>query len=291
MGSNSTPSHGNSYLLPRDSAESSRLSAQHYTMVRRQGWLLHPKVEEAMSVLDSPQIADVACGTAIWAVEVAERWPNASLTGLDISTSQFPPEWTLPANVTLNMLDILGEIGPEYHGKFDVVHVRLVLTAGPLTDPRNWVKAFSSLLKPGGYLQWEDLPYPTMHKVMPLIRNGRATGDWETSIFRYDKVAEVSHLNHKAGWYADFQNWMRQNSSLQDIEQLNIPIHLPTLKTENDVASAAFFSAVRTFLSIMKIDDETLLEGIQQDVADYEKVGAEGALVAFRWIVGLARAP
>lgn len=291
MGSHSTPSHGNTYLLPRDSSESSRLSAQHYTLVRRQGWLLHPKVEDAISGLDSPQIADVACGTGIWAVEVAEKWPKAFVTGLDISKAQFPPEWTLPANIRLDTLDLLGEIGSEYHSKFDVVHVRLLLTAGPLTDPRNWTKAFSKLLKPGGYLQWEDIPYPTVYRVVPSMQDGRATGECETSIFRYDGVAEAAQLDYKAGWFVNFQTWMQQNSTLREIEQLNIPVYPPTLKTENDVASAAFFGAVRVLLSVMKIDDERLSKGIQDDVTRFRNLQTEGALVAFKWIVGLARAP
>lgn len=289
-GSNTSPSHSDTYLLPRDDSESIRLSLQHYALVRRQGWLLHPKVEEAISGLDSPQIADVACGTGIWAVEVAERLPRASVTGLDISAGQFMPKWTLPANVTLNILDLLGEVGPEYHGKFDVVHVRLLLTAGPLTDPRNFTKTFSKLLKPGGYLQWEDIPYPSVQQVVPSMQDGGATSGYRSTTLRWDNVAEAVQLVHKAGWFADFPNWMQQNSTFQEAEQFEIPVYLPTLKVENDIASAGFFSAVRTLLKVVKIDSETLLKGIEEDMASFKRAQAGGALMAYIWVVGIARA-
>jgi hypothetical protein len=97
-------------------------------------------------------------------------------------------------------------------------------------------------------------------------------------------------LNRKAGWYADFQDWMGQNSDYQDIEQFNVPVYLPTLKIENDVFLAASVSAVQAFLGFVKIDNETILKGIHENLADLIKAPADGALLSFSWIIGLARA-
>lgn len=57
------PDGDKKYALPRDNADSIRLTAQHYVLVERQGWLLHPQIESALKDVPNPQIADVACGT------------------------------------------------------------------------------------------------------------------------------------------------------------------------------------------------------------------------------------
>lgn len=61
------------YKLPRDGRESIRLTAQHYMVVNRQGWILHPDVESAIKDIPNPKIIDLATGTGIWASDIAQR--------------------------------------------------------------------------------------------------------------------------------------------------------------------------------------------------------------------------
>ena len=93
-------------------------------MIRRQlGYLVHP----AIPVREDAMIADVACGTSIWALDVAKQYPNVTSHGFDISTEQYPhPRW-IPRKVTLGTLDLLKPIPEHLRGKYDMVHVGVVV--------------------------------------------------------------------------------------------------------------------------------------------------------------------
>lgn len=53
---------------------------------------------------------------------------NVQLHGFDVSTVLFPHRAWLPKNITLSVLDLLKKPPEELRGKFDVVHVRLILS-------------------------------------------------------------------------------------------------------------------------------------------------------------------
>lgn len=93
-------------------------------MIRRQlGYLVHP----AIPVREDAVIADVACGTSIWALDVAKQYPNTTSHGFDISTEQYPHSHWIPRNVTLGTLDLLRPIPEHLRGKYDIVHVGVVV--------------------------------------------------------------------------------------------------------------------------------------------------------------------
>ncbi|KAL5363156.1 S-adenosyl-L-methionine-dependent methyltransferase [Aspergillus floccosus] len=157
-----TPSNGNMvssasdpYRLNRDVAASTRLSLQHYIWKENMGYLLHPAIDVSRPDL---AIADVGTGTGIWLLDLLRQLPNAKFHGFDISSEQYPAPGFLPPNVSLSKLDILAEIPEQYREKFDVVHARLLVQvvnqAG--SDPVPVIKNMMKLLKPGGYLQWEE---------------------------------------------------------------------------------------------------------------------------------------
>ena len=50
------------------------------------------------------------------------------IDGFDISSAQFPPKEWLPANVRLYTCDAFSSFPFEYHGLYDVVHVRFFMT-------------------------------------------------------------------------------------------------------------------------------------------------------------------
>ena len=65
--------------------------------------------------------------SSIWLLDLAKDYPKATLEGFDISSAQYPhPAW-LPNNVHLNTLDILSPIPKDLRGKFDIVHIGLVV--------------------------------------------------------------------------------------------------------------------------------------------------------------------
>ncbi|KAI9645959.1 hypothetical protein NHQ30_005396 [Ciborinia camelliae] len=144
------------YPLERDFQASTRLYLQHFIWKRQLGHLLQPCIPLANDI----KIADVACGTGIWLVdlakELANKYPSAQLHGYDISTAQFPPKGWLPKNVNLDTLDILQPIPDALRGRFDVVHTGYLCLVVEKGDPFPILDNLLALLKPGGYIQWDD---------------------------------------------------------------------------------------------------------------------------------------
>ena len=152
--------NGYEYMLGRGYAATSRLNLQYFLWKEALGFDIHPSIR---IVGGSIRVADVATGTGIWLTEIARQLPTAYLYGLDISLAQAPPREWLPHNVVLRTWDIFDEVPEELLGRFDLVHVRLLVLVVQKGDPRPIIRNLFKLLKPGGYLQWDDLNYPDTH--------------------------------------------------------------------------------------------------------------------------------
>ncbi|KAK6443606.1 hypothetical protein LTR95_000433 [Oleoguttula sp. CCFEE 5521] len=147
--------NADAYHLTRDTAESSRLEAQHEVWKTNVGYLIHPRIAETLPQRDV-LVGDVGTGTGAWLLDVA-RQPNAqnwNFHGLDLSAAQFPP---IPSsNIRFSTLNILDPVPADLEGKFDVLHLRILVMGLPTGT---WVTAATNLrklLKPGGWLQWEE---------------------------------------------------------------------------------------------------------------------------------------
>lgn len=119
------------------------------------GYLLHPNVV-AQLPLDA-HVADVATGTGIFLQYVHRERPESTLHGFDISSDLFPE--TTHQNVTLSTMDVKKPVPEDLRGKYDLVHVRMLAAA---MLPEEWapvVRNVSMLLKPGGWLQWEECDF------------------------------------------------------------------------------------------------------------------------------------
>ncbi|KAK3902809.1 S-adenosyl-L-methionine-dependent methyltransferase [Staphylotrichum tortipilum] len=145
--------------MSRDADEAKRLDEQFDLMTQNIGYLLHPDVASALP--PSPRVADVGTGTGIFLQRLQTSHPNATLDGYDISPAMFPPpqqQQHLP-NMSLRVLDVKQPIPPELQGAYDLVHVRLLAAA---MLPAEWgpvVRNVARLLKPGGWLQWEECDF------------------------------------------------------------------------------------------------------------------------------------
>ncbi|KAI1204889.1 uncharacterized protein F4807DRAFT_315677 [Annulohypoxylon truncatum] len=147
----------------RNFRSSARLHLQHFLVQNTLGYLLEPTV--AKSVGSSSQqlkVADLACGNGIWLSELhsslAKDGVSAQLDGFDINPINFPDPAYLPTSVSLKKLDILKKPLPAgLKGIYDVVHIRAFVSVIPDSDHLTPVlSAASELLKPGGFLQWEE---------------------------------------------------------------------------------------------------------------------------------------
>ena len=75
-------------------------------------------------------------GSSVWLCDLSDHLPaSATLDGFDATAAKFPHPESLPANVTLRVLDATQPPPPELRGRYDVVNVRLVLAVVQDADP------------------------------------------------------------------------------------------------------------------------------------------------------------
>ncbi|PYH88848.1 hypothetical protein BO71DRAFT_488437 [Aspergillus ellipticus CBS 707.79] len=143
------------YALMRDCNANSRLTAQHYLWKELLGFLVHPDIDTRATDL---RVADVATGNGIWLHDFARGKPSSiDLHGFDISLDQVGPKPWLPANTHMHIWNIFENVPDEFVGYFDIVHVRLITVVVKNNDPRPILANLKKLLKPGGYLQWDEV--------------------------------------------------------------------------------------------------------------------------------------
>lgn len=131
-----------------DEKENDRNDLQHhkFTLLLNDKLYVAPIADEQLSQQNS-RILDIGTGTGIWAIDMADKFPHAEVTGVDIAPTQ-PP--LAPPNCYFEIDDI-EEDWPYQPNHFDFVHGRDLLTA-----VRDWSRLLSQAythLKPGGWMQ------------------------------------------------------------------------------------------------------------------------------------------
>ncbi|KAJ5360120.1 hypothetical protein N7517_009311 [Penicillium concentricum] len=134
----------NSNRMPNDEEEQDRMDLQSR-------WLMLMKGELHKAPVTNPRnILDLGTGTGIWAIDIAEKFPNAKVIGNDISAIQ--PNWVTP-NVEFIVEDFESEWLYQKNS-FDFIHARLL--AGCVAD---WSQFFARIfdhVKPGGYFEIQE---------------------------------------------------------------------------------------------------------------------------------------
>ncbi|KAK2012806.1 methyltransferase domain-containing protein [Colletotrichum eremochloae] len=136
------------YVLPNDAVENDRLDLQHhvYTLTFDGKLFISP----AGSDKPLRRILDAGTGTGIWAMDVAEEHPEASITGVDLSPIQ--PAF-VPPNVTFYIDDL--EDDWTYSYKFDFIYGRML--TGSIADWPRFIQQSYEFLEPGGWLELSDI--------------------------------------------------------------------------------------------------------------------------------------
>ncbi|PWY89171.1 LaeA-like methyltransferase [Aspergillus heteromorphus CBS 117.55] len=158
------------YVFPRDSKESERLNAQHNLLVKvTQNTLIHPSIPKEQLF----SIADIATGTGIWLDDVSKCLAQTSPAqryyhGFDISADQFPKT---PGKIHFSVQDLTVPFAQEHWNRYDLVHVRLVIAALEEDEYQLAIANIHAILKPGGYIQWEELDEETyISETNPVIQ-------------------------------------------------------------------------------------------------------------------------
>jgi len=155
------------YILPKDGQEFERLDLQHY-MLRYilKGNYLAPIAQPA-------DILDVGCGTGRWLVEMAQEFPQADLTGVDIKlpeegTALFPPNCHFQEGNALDGLSF-------EDSSFGFVHQRLLIFAIPLLRWQQLVDELVRVTRRGGWVELIEVnPFfqqmgPATERMLDLI--------------------------------------------------------------------------------------------------------------------------
>lgn len=143
------PSHGkHEYGMPMDEKELDRNDLQHhkFTLLLNDKLYAVPIPDEQLSRGNS-RVLDLGTGTGIWAIDMADKFPNAEVTGVDIAPTQ--PSF-VPPNCIFEIEDIEEE-WPYKSNHFDFVHGRDLMTA-----VRDWPRLIGQAyehLKPGGWIE------------------------------------------------------------------------------------------------------------------------------------------
>ncbi|KAL9637969.1 MAG: hypothetical protein Q9204_001673 [Flavoplaca sp. TL-2023a] len=137
------------YPLQRHFFSSIRLYLQYWMWRRELGYLLHRSV----IINEDTLVADIACGNCAWLVDLAREHPGAHIHGFDISSAQFPHQYWLPKNTELSTLDILEPVPDKLRGKYDIVHVGLLVLVVQQDDPIPILENLLALLSTSTHIQ------------------------------------------------------------------------------------------------------------------------------------------
>ncbi|KAL4905529.1 hypothetical protein BDW74DRAFT_152776 [Aspergillus multicolor] len=142
--------------------------------------LLHPDIPENLE-----RVGDIATGNGDWLFELQKARTSPKLEssstsrrtkyhGFDISASLFPTQST--ADIDFSVHDFYKPFPQEHLGKYDLVHARHLVLAVTKSDLHTAVKNITSLLKPGGYIQWEEYDFADQLAACPPCK---MTSTWE----------------------------------------------------------------------------------------------------------------
>ncbi|KAL2820930.1 S-adenosyl-L-methionine-dependent methyltransferase [Aspergillus cavernicola] len=268
------------YVLGRDLYGSIRLDAQHLLWKLYTGYLLHPEIPESPTM----KIAEIGAGTGMWLLDLASQVPQGTqLHGYDLSDEQFPHESLWPSNTTFNKLDAFGEVPDHLVEQYDVVHLRMWCCIVKNNDTARLIGHAIRLLKPGGYIQWEDA-----NLGKPMIRGTTAEefGRVSSSIF----TAVGFHYD----WLDNLPEHIRQADLDIDIDIIHselgeFPPSLVSLSTTTFLAGYVELFRATAGLRLQGLDvpDESGCRALLMDVLAAVRKG--GAVYHWRPVTLLAR--
>ncbi|KAJ5526993.1 hypothetical protein N7513_011152 [Penicillium frequentans] len=145
--------HGQ-YPFPNDQEEQDRLLLLHHLFKLTLGGELYRAPIQPRDDRPTPpprRILDIGTGTAEWAFEMAEDFPNAEIIGTDLSPIQ--PSWA-PPNCRFYIDDAESDWTFTPGEKFDYIHMRSM--GGGIGDWPKLLKQAYQHLRPGGWIEVQE---------------------------------------------------------------------------------------------------------------------------------------
>ncbi|KAK6337837.1 hypothetical protein TWF696_001316 [Orbilia brochopaga] len=181
------------YLIPNDEIQQEQLDLMHHVFMLRLGGKLY------MAPIENPQkIMDVGTGTGIWAIQMAEEFPEAAVMGNDLSPIQ--PNW-VPPNVAFEV-DDFNEPWLQTPGSYDFVHSRDCHAA--VADWPNFVNNAYKVLKPGGWYESQE------HTVEITSDDGSVPEDHILKQWVIDLTEATEKIGKTCHAHPHIDTWMKE---------------------------------------------------------------------------------
>ncbi|GLA67432.1 hypothetical protein AtubIFM54640_010751 [Aspergillus tubingensis] len=218
-----------SYILPCDETEQDRLDFMHALVMKalwpaRLGHISHPH---------NGRFLDLGCGTGIWAIEMAEAYPNAYVLGVDISAMQ--PDFH-PPNCAFKVPFDYEHPWLIDGGQWDVIHMQM--GCGSVTNwPRLYTRIFDHLLRDAWFEQVEVNFEPRCYD-QPLEKGPLS--------FWYHSLKSATQLSKREIAHSPVQTlqWLRE-AGFSDIRygEVVLPVNLKKPSDYDRVAARWYRTA------------------------------------------------
>ncbi|RAL14956.1 class I SAM-dependent methyltransferase [Aspergillus homomorphus CBS 101889] len=224
------------YPIPNDEEEQDRLSLMHGLFKAITGGQLHRAPIQLHD--QSKRVLDVGTGTGIWALEVAEAYPNAEVIGTDLSPIQ--PNWVLP-NCSFIIDDAESDWAFPPEEAFDYIHGRSL--GGSISDWERFLRQAYQHVKPGGWVEIQEFE--------TWIRSDDGTDQQAVLIHDYQrKLDEASQkFGRRMNIASNLGEWM-QRAGFQNVRDDTYKCPLggwpknPHLKEIGRMGKIALFEAI-----------------------------------------------
>ncbi|KAF9882930.1 hypothetical protein FE257_004865 [Aspergillus nanangensis] len=163
------------YPIPNDEEEQDRLALMHHLF----RLIIGGELFRAPILNDSQEprrVLDVGTGTGIWAMEMAEDFPNTEIIGTDLSPIQ--PNWA-PPNCSFHVDDAESDWTFTTNEAFDYVHSRSM--GGGIADWPRYIRQAYNHVKPGGWVELQE--YETwVHSDDGTDKDAVMIQDWQQKL-------------------------------------------------------------------------------------------------------------
>ncbi|KAJ5680244.1 hypothetical protein N7536_011383 [Penicillium majusculum] len=135
------------YVLPNDEPEQDRQDLLHHV----RNLVLNGRLFRAPLDKHIQRALDIGTGTGIWAIDFADSFPSAEVTGTDLSPIQ--PSW-VPPNLRFIVDDAESQWLYSTSRPFDFIHARDL--GGAIADWPRLMRQSYEHLRPGGWVELQE---------------------------------------------------------------------------------------------------------------------------------------
>ncbi|OQV04128.1 Methyltransferase domain-containing protein [Cladophialophora immunda] len=198
-------------MLPSDEQEFKRLDLHHALML----WLLDSHLHFAPIGAQPQRVLDLGTGTGNWAVDFADLYPSAEVTGTDLTPIQ---STFVPPNLRFIIDDFEDEWAYEQM-PFDYIHGRYL--ASSVRDWPRLVRQSFQNVKPGGWVEFQDWDTKIYSK------DGSLTEETALFKFHYYTCGRRSAAGYDSQPGPKIEGWL-QDAGFINVQAVKLPIPLGT---------------------------------------------------------------